>query len=70
MSTSIMIHAAKNVTTNGVSEKNANAITLKVTTSGDSYDIILFNLPTHIAEGIDALLNGNGIKPQIIEATK
>jgi hypothetical protein len=65
MTTSIYIHDATNITTSGVSQGNANAITLTVTTKsgrGDlPHEVTLFGLPTHIAFALEELLGNGGV---------
>jgi hypothetical protein len=72
MTTSTSIHGATNVTTDGVSHYNSNAITLKVSTKGHygtmPHSIVIFGLPKHIADAIEALLGSGGIKAQVSEA--
>ena len=66
MTTSISIHGATNITTDGVSYGNGNAITLTVTTKGPwgslPHEVTLFDLPTHIADALAELLGNGGVK--------
>ena len=62
MSTSIMKHDVKSITTDGVSYCNSNAITLKISATGEDLEITLFDLPTETATRIDAALReGSGL---------
>jgi hypothetical protein len=72
MTTSTSIHGATNITTNGVSHGNSNAITLKLSTKGHygtmPHSIVIFDLPTHIADALEELLGSGGVKPVLNEA--
>jgi hypothetical protein len=52
----VMIHNCKNLTTDGVSLNNANAITLTVETEQGDIQITLFDLPKKQATLIDAAI--------------
>ena len=66
MTTTTSIHNATNVITKGVSHDNSNAITLTVHTEShwgtQPHEIILFDLPAHIADALEELLGNGGVK--------
>jgi hypothetical protein len=70
--THMTIHGVTNITTGGVSHSNANAITLTASTTrvygAVPTTITIFDLPTHIADGLEELLGNGGIKPAMTEA--
>lgn len=67
MSKSINIHHCLNITTSGVSHDNANALTMRIKTNTGDVEVILFDLPTNVADAIESLLGGQGIKPTLNE---
>lgn len=74
MSNSLSIHSCTNVRTRGVAHHNVNAITLTVSHNrygsdcDEDFEITLFGLPAHVADGLEKLLGGNGIEPAISDA--
>lgn len=67
MSTSVSVHYCKSITSDTVSHNNNNAITLTVFREDEGqFDISLFGLPTHVADGLEAALR-NGFPPRMTE---